>query len=192
MSLACLLSSCGYHFTPSTYEGEQVSLSIPYIQGDPRAQLNNELVKAFAITGRFALRQSGGDFFLQVELMSDTNDRVGYRYDRDTSSGKRLKNILGVENRRNIVAKVTLYDSHSGDVLFGPTPIKAFVDYDYVDPGSPRDLDTFTPYGPFPSIRYSYGQLNTVEGSHDDSSSYIYAKMSQKIAECIVNQLFKR
>lgn len=186
-----ILSSCGYQFTSSTFEGEQVTLSIPYIQGDPKAQLNNELVKAFASSGRFHCMQSGGDFFLQVELLSDSNDRIGYRYDRDTSSGKRLQNILAVENRRNLIAKVTLYDSHSGDVIFGPWPVKASADYDYADPGSPRDLDTITPYGPFPSIRYSYGQLNTVEGAHDDSSVNLYGKLSQTIVQSIVNQLFK-
>jgi hypothetical protein len=185
-----MLISCGYHFTPSTFEGENVTLSVPYIQGDPKAQLNNEIVRAFTSSGRFTCVQSGGDFFLQVQLLSDTNDRIGYRYDRDTSSGRRLPNILAVENRRKVVANVTLYDSHSGDVVFGPLPITATSDYDYADPGSPRDLDTVTTSGPFPTIRYSYGQLNTIEGAHDDAGPNLYAHLSQKIMQCILNQLF--
>lgn len=124
-------------------------------------------------------------------MMSDSNDRVGYRYDRDRVSGRRRQNILGIENRRKVTARVTLYDSISGDVLFGPTPITAFVDYDYVDPGSPRDLNTTTPYGTVPTIRYSYGQLNTVEGAHDDAGPNLYGILSQKILEAIANQLFK-
>jgi hypothetical protein len=188
---AFALASCGYRFTPSQYEGERMSLSIPYIQGDPEALFNSELSRVFASSGRFDCLQSGGDYTLGIVLLSDTNDRIGYRYDRDDATGRRKPNILAVENRRNILAQVTLYDSHSGDVILGPMPIKASSDYDYADPGSPKDVVTYTPYGPVPSIRYSYGQLNTVEGAHDDCSPKVYTTLSQKILQAIENQMFR-
>jgi len=190
LAIAIIFSSCGYHFTPSTYQGESVSISIPYIQGDPEAVLNDELANVLSSSGRFTCVQSGGDLMLQVVILSDANDRVGYRYDRDTVSGARKPNILSIENRRNLTTQVTLYDAHSGEVLFGPLPIKASVDYDYVDYGSPDDLSTTTPYGTVPTIRYSYGQLNTVEGAHDDASPNMYRGISQKIMQSIINKLF--
>jgi len=189
-AIATFFSSCGYHFTPSTYEGESVSISIPYIQGDPEALFNNELANVFSSSGRFTCVQSGGDLMLQVVILSDANNRVGYRYDRDTVTGARKPNILSIENRRNLTTQVTLYDAHSGEVLFGPVPIKASVDYDYVDYGSPDDLSTTTPYGTFPTIRYSYGQLNTVEGAHDDASPNLYRRISQKIVQSVINKLY--
>ena len=189
-ALATLFSSCGYHFTPTTYEGEQVSITIPYIQGDPEALLNNELANVFARSGRFTCVQSGGDLMLQVVILSDANNRVGYRYDRDTVTGARKPNILSIENRRNITTQVTLFDAHSGEVLFGPIPIKASVDYDYVDSGSPDDLSTTTPYGTVSTIRYSYGQLNTVEGAHDDASPNLYRGISQRIMQSVINKLY--
>ena len=127
---------------------------------------------------------------LQVLVLSDTNDKVGYRFDRDDVTGRRRQNILGIENRRTITTQVTLYDAHSGDVLFGPAPVTVYADYDYVDPGSPRDLNTMTPSGTIPTIRYSYGQLNTVEGAHDDVSPNIYRELSQKIVQSILNRIY--
>ncbi len=188
---ALLLFSCGYQFSPSTYEGEKISISIPYIQGDPSALFNNALASSLAQSGRFHCLQSGGDFTVEVVLLSDTNDRIGYRYDRDDVTGSRKPNVLGIENRRYIIAQVTVYDAHSAGIVLGPLPIKAFVDYDYVDYGSPRDLNTHTSNGMIPTIQYSYGQLNTVEGAHDDASVLIYQKLSDRIVDVISYQIFK-
>ncbi|MBM3207497.1 MAG: hypothetical protein FJZ57_02680 [Chlamydiae bacterium] len=184
------LTSCGYRFSPMEYEGEKVSISIPYIQGDPEASLNNQLISTLTSSGRFSYVQSDSDYFLQVVILSDNNDLIGYRYDRDKVSGARKQNILSVENRRIISSQVTMYNSRSGQVVFGPVPISATVDYDYVDYGSPKDLNTNTSSGTIPTIRYSYGQLDTVEGAHDDASLYVYKKLSQKILECVANRLF--
>jgi len=185
-----ILSSCGYHFTPNVADGERLSVSIPYIQGDPEASFNNEITNALSKSGRFDCFQSGGDLMLQIVILSDGNGTVGYRFDRDTVTGARRQNVLAVENRRSIAAQVTLYDAHSGEVLFGPTPISASIDYDYADPGSPQDLNTTTSAGSISTIRYSYGQLNTVEGGHDDASPNIYRRLSQKIVESITNKIF--
>jgi hypothetical protein len=188
--LFLVLSSCGYKFTPEEYDGEKISISIPYIQGDPEANLNNELISTITKSGRFTYAQNSSDYFLQVLILSDTNDYIGYRYDRDKVSGARRQNILSIENRRIISSQVTLYNSRTRETVFGPLPIVATVDYDYVDYGSPRDLNTHTPNGTIPTIRYSYGQLDTVEGAHDDASRNVYKRLSQKILECISNSLF--
>jgi hypothetical protein len=189
--LPFFVSGCGYRFTPNTYEGERISLTIPYIQGDPSALLNNTLAASFSNSGRFRCIQGGGDFNLEVVMLSDLNDRIGYRYDRDDVTGSRKPNVLGVENRRHIVAQLTLYNARSGSVILGPIPIKAWVDYDYVDYGSPRDLNTLTPVGTVPTIQYSYGQLNTVEGAHDDASVYLYQKLADQIVGVVSDHLFR-
>ncbi len=182
-------SSCGYRFADTNSEKSPVSISVPYIQGDPTSALNDQLVSTLAETGYFTCPQSGGQFFLQVLILSDANDRIGFRYDRDSSSGARKPNILSIENRRNVTAQVTVYNTLSGDVVLGPLPISASVDYDYADYGSPRDLNTITSYGSMPTVRYSYGQLNTIEAAHDDSGTFLYKILSRKIVGFLMNRL---
>ena len=181
------LFSCGYHFSQSP-EGEKMSITIPYIQGDPESELNNELVAAFSQSGYFKCVHSQAEYFLQVVILSDDNDRIGYRYDRDNSQGNREKNIISVENRRKIGAQVTLFNEKN-EVVFGPVPFNTCVDYDYADYGSPDDLETLVNGQKIPTIRYSYAQLNTIEGAHDDAGRYLYKKLSQMILQSIEYQI---
>jgi hypothetical protein len=145
--LLFMLSACGYRSLNSGFD-DTPSISVPYIQGDPDATLNNELVSQLSQSGQFHCVQSGGDLLLQVVLVGDTNERIGYRYDRDNTTNKLEKNLLGVENRRCVTAEVTVFNAHTEEVLLGPCLIKTSNDYDYVDSGSPREL-TFTnfPWG---------------------------------------------
>lgn len=188
--LTFVVSSCGYHFSQSSSDSDLTySISVPYIQGDPDAYLNNELASQLANSGRFHCVQSGGDFTLQVVLLSDTNERIGYRYDRDDVTGKRKSNILGIENRRNIIAEVTLFNASTSEVVYGPAKIKAWADYDYVDSGSPRDLNTFIAPGKTePTIRFSLGQLDTVEGAHDDASLPAYRHLARQVVQSLLNK----
>jgi hypothetical protein len=187
--IACLLcSSCGYHYTAyeGAYSGGGPSISIPYIHGDPEAILNNELAFALASSGEFKVEQSGGDLCLEVALISDTNDRVGFRYDRDNPDGHLERNLLGVENRRTIIAEVTLTKSSTGKKIVSAETVTASVVYDYTDPGSPRDL-LFSEVDPI--IQFSLGQLDSFEGALDDSSRSIFRQLSQKIAMGLIGYL---
>ncbi len=171
-------------------EEEGHSISIPYIQGDNRAILNNELVRQLSESGQFYCVQNGGDFVLQVVLAADTEERIGYRYDRDNTSGKLEKNLIGVESRRGLVAEVTLLNAHTEEKVFGPCIVKASADFDYFDPGSPRDLSFVNQKGvPESVLQFSLGQLDSVEGAHDDASVPAYRLLSQKIVLGIMNRL---
>ena len=181
-----LSSSCGYHYRP--YEGERapLSVSVPYIQGDPDSLFNGELIYQLSCSQEFSYVQSGGDLTLKVKFLSDTHDRIGFRYDRDNPKGTLEKNLLGVEDRRTIIAEVSLLDSVSGKVLLEPTKVTAFTDYDYTDPGSPRDL-LFSKEKPI--IKFSLGQLDSSEGAHDDASRPLFRRLSQKIVMGLLNKL---
>ena len=182
------LSSCGYHYISceGSHSGGGPSISIPYIHGDPDAILNNELAHALASSGEFKVEQSGGDLYLQVVLVSDTNDRVGFRYDRDNQEGHLERNLLGVENRRTIVAEVTLTKAETGKKVISQQTVTASVVYDYTDPGSPRDL-LFSEIDPV--IQFSLGQLDSQEGALDDSSKPIFRQLSQKISMGLIGYL---
>jgi hypothetical protein len=180
-----LLSSCGYRY--SSTEGESArTISVPYISGDPDAILNNELVYQLSASGEFSCVQSGGDLVLQVVLLSDTQERIGFRYDRDNPSGSLEKNLLGVEDCRSVVAMVSVLERGSGKPIIGPSEVRASVDYDYTDPGSPRDL-LFAKSQPI--MPFSLGQLDSREGAHDDAARPLFWQLSQKIVIGLLSKL---
>ncbi len=183
-----LLCSCGYRYKEGDplEESGSISVVIPYISGDSEALFNNELVYSLSTSGEFHVVQSGGSLLLKVEILSDIHDRIGFRYDRDNPSAHLEKNLLGVEDRRSLIVAVSLLDGVSGRVLFGPEKVKSYVDYDYTDPGSPRDL-LFSNKEPI--MPFSLGQLDSGEGAYDAAAKPIFRKISRKIVEGLLHKL---
>jgi len=180
------LSSCGYHY--SAQEGDSsrsYCLTVPYIPGDSDAALNNELVYQLSASGHFRCVRSGGDYILRSKIISDTKSRIGFRYDRDNSTGAIEKNLLGVEDRRAVTAEVSLLDTRTGNIVAGPFEVSSNVDYDYIDPGSPKDLL----FKNRPIIQFSVGQLDSYEGAYDDTARLIFRKLAEKITAGLVNHL---
>jgi hypothetical protein len=178
------LLGCGYHFEGSQPQEEVVSVSIPYIKGDREGLLGAELVKALSASGLFDYDQSSAEFTLQVAIIADGDDRIGFRFDRDATTGKLRDNIIGTENRRSVSAQVTVINAHTQEVVLATQVVSAIADYDYVDSNSIRDLTFIEPNGtPQKVLDFSLGQLDSVEGGHDDSSFLIYRLLAQKIVE---------
>jgi hypothetical protein len=173
------LASCGYRYTEEeSFSEKGPSISVGYIQGDYDAILNNELIYQLSSGSRFRCVQSGGDYTLRVVMISDEHERIGFRYDRDNPTGALEKNLLGVEDRRIAKVEVSLVESSSGKILLGPHLVSASADYDYTDPGSPRDL-LFA--RKLPIIQFSLGQLDSYEGAYDGSARPLFRSLAQKI-----------
>ncbi len=180
---------CGYRFEEKQSEEERVTISIPYIKGDNEGRLNTELVRVLSEDPHFEYRQNGGMVTLEVLIINDGDDRIGYRYDRNPSSGKRRKNIVATENRRHMTAEVKLIDAYTQEVLIGPVHVKARADYDYVDSNSVRDLTFTNSSGATETIiDFSLGQLDSIEGAHDDAGTPIYRTLAQKILDGLISQ----
>ncbi len=181
--LMLALCSCGYQSSYKPHQEEPISLNIPYIKGDVDALLNDALVYQFGSIGHFCCTGNDAEYILQVEILSDTQSRIGFRYDRDNVEGQLEKNLLGVEDRRSITALVSLIEKRSGKVHLGPFEVSASSDYDYTDPGSPRDLLFNASAGASESIMpFSLGQLDSYEGAYDDASKRVFHKIAEKIA----------
>jgi hypothetical protein len=192
LAAAILLSSCGYRYSPEDSElsNGPVSISVPYIPGDADAIFNNELVYQLGASGQFVCVSSGGDYVLQTKIISDTQSRIGFRYDRDNVEGSLEKNLLGVEDRRVVKAEIVFIEAASGKILMGPVEVSSDVDYDYTDPGSPRDLLFNSPSGSSMSImQFSLGQLDSYEGAYDSASKGVYRKLAEKITEGLIQKL---
>jgi hypothetical protein len=184
-----LLTGCGYHF--SDRNQEKTTISLPLIKGDVDGNFMNAIVHELASSGRFAFQRGESHLLLSIAILSDSDDRIGYRYDRDPNSGKRRKNIVGIENRETIQAEVKVIDTYTQETIFGPQVVSASTDYDYIDSHSSRDLIYLSPTGPTTVIDFSLGQLDSIEGAHDDARLPIFHKLAQTIVELLDMQLKK-
>lgn len=180
------VSACGYRYVGQA-EVDGVSyvptISVPYTKGDPEGVITHAVMYALSSSGRFRAVSSGGDLLLQLEVVSDSHSRIGFRYDRDNPSGDREKNLLGVEERRSMEVRIAVEDTRSGKLVLEPKLLSAWADYDYTDPGSPRDL-LFSKQDPI--MQFSLGQLDSYEGGYDN----VMRPLSVKIADKIVQTLF--
>jgi outer membrane lipopolysaccharide assembly protein LptE/RlpB len=187
LSALLLLMGCGYHFEGSQSAEGTISISVPYIKGDGEGRLNSELTAALSASGMFDCVQNGGELILQAAIIADGDDRIGYRFDRDPTTGKLRDNIVGTENRRTMSAQVTLIDAHTQETVLGPDNISATADYDYVDQNSIADLAFITTHRmPQKVLDFSLGQLDSVDGAHDDSSIVVYRHLAQKIVDGLI------
>lgn len=186
------LSSCGYRYTSedSLISLGKVRVAVPYIPGDADAIFNNELVYKLVASGHFLCVTSDADYILQTIILSDTQSRIGFRYDRDNVSGSLEKNLLGVEDRRTVKAEISFIEVGSGRIVIGPIEISSDADYDYTDPGSPDDLLYNSPSGSSLSImQFSLGQLDSYEGAYDSTARGVYASLAEKITEGLIQKL---
>lgn len=184
-----LLAGCGgYQFEGAGSTAELTSVSIPYIKGDGEGMLNTEIAKALSISGVFDYVQNAGSLVLEASIVADGDERIGYRYDRNATTGERRDNIVGTENRRELAVEIKLVDSHSGAIVLGPEVIRATTEYDYVDGNSIRDLVFIENGTPQTVLNFSLGQLDSVNGAHDDASASIYQIVAQKITQRLLLQ----
>jgi hypothetical protein len=189
LCLLLLLSACGYRFGDPTDTRSKQTIGIPYIPGDIDGQLNAALIEAVSQTGRYEYRHSDGQLLLQVAIVSDSSERIDFRYDREPVSGKREKNLLATANRRSATAEVTLIDTRQDLVLIPPSTVSASADYEYESVDSVRDMVFFPKKGhPQTVLNFSLGQLDSIEGGHDDAASPLYHRLAQKIVDGILSK----
>jgi len=182
------LSSCGYHFDDREIFHTATTISIPYVPGDSAGKFTNELTKQLSASGAFRCVQNGGDLILKVRIFSDGSEKIGFRYDRVNKTGELKKRLIPVENRRLISAEVQLIHSATEEVLLGPLTVKADAEYDYQDPNSIDDLAVETSFGLVPSVSFSLGQLDSIEGAQDAVATPLYRHLAEKIVEGILSQ----
>lgn len=191
--LFLLLSSCGYRGVGDGSDDPiSTTISMPYIKGDTEGRLALALSSAIHESGVFDYSYSGGNCVLEVSIVSDSDDRIGFRYDRDPTSGVLRDNIVGTENRRSLGVEIQLLDAHTEKVLFGPEVIRATTDYDYVDGNSILDLVFFKKGSPQTVLDFSLAQLDSVEGAHDDTDEVIYKRVAEKIVHRLILQRLEK
>lgn len=180
-----LCASCGYRFDPGS-EGRS-TISVPYVQGDNEGKLTDAIIRKLTESGAFEYQRSCGRLSLEVVIVGDSNDRIGFRHDVSDTSGKIRKNIIGIENRRTLTAQVSLIDPVAEEIVFGPHVVTASMDYDYVDENSLKDLSFVDSFGVREtSIQFSLGQLDAKDFAERDVLVPIYQRLAEKIVDGIL------
>jgi len=184
--LVCLLalSACGYRFDG----GDPIAISVPYVIGDFEGELTDALAAEISKSADFRFTDGPSDWTLKAKIKGATNDRIGYRYDRDPKSGELRDNVMGIENRKTISVEISVEDSHTGKCILGPQTIKAGADYDYDDPNSLQDLSFVNPATGrlATSIQFSLGQLDNVGSAGENAIYPIYDRLARRIVDGMI------
>ena len=175
-------------FLPAGYRvatSDTIAIEVPYVVDDHEGKLTNALAYALSTTAQYRYVQKRGDWVLKVAVLSDKNDRIGYRYDRNPVSGKLKESIAAAENRKHITAEVKVIKASTGELVLGPQKIKVSAAYDYDDPSVLFDLAFTDPQSGAtqPLIDVSLGQLDSVAAAGENAVEPIYKELAQRIIE---------
>lgn len=164
------------------------TISIPYFKGDTSGALTDSVIKGIATSESFRYTDKKGNLLLEGKVISDTNENIGYQFDRDPTSGERIHRLVPNEGRREITVEIHLTDTRTQKIIYGPVKISAFGDYDFVDSDSLRDTSFINPAGVRESsLFFSLGQLDSINGAQRASLDPIHRRLALKIVEGISN-----
>ena len=179
------LTSCSYHLG-KTSNIEKLQICIPYIKDDFNGSLTNELIKQISYCPNITYKNSNAKFLLNVKILSNTNEKIGYKYYRDNKY-ERKNFLMATEGRQVVIAEIKLIDINADKVIFGPYNVSADSEFDYVDQDSISDLSFIDAAGNRKTVlSYSLGQLESFENAKEGALRPLYEKLSKKIVDLIV------
>jgi len=170
LAFCCLaLSSCsGWKVVDGN--SAKKTVRVPYVQGDNSGELTAALTEALDDQISFCVDESG-QYELQVQLLDSKEEKIGYRYDPIEREKEGKKVLILNESRAKTLAKVSLIDRHTAEVIKGPAHILGNVEYDHQENTLDNDIQDF-----------SLGQLSDVDTIHEVRNIPIYRDLALKIA----------
>jgi hypothetical protein len=192
--LLILSTSCGYHHTEeegvsSTYQ----KIAVPYIKGDIDGKLTDALIKRLGQSAQLGYSSGLAALIFEGEVIGNAREYVGYQYDREPKSGKRINRLVPNEERREITIRFSLKEEGTGAVLYGPIEVTASSDYDFFDSDSLRDVSFIDSSGQRQSsLFFSLGQLDSRQGASEIALEPIYRRLADEIIQGIENLSLKK
>ena len=180
------LSACGYRWHYDYPEGIRPTFSVPFIRDDEDTSLTAEIIASLESSGLVYVVPKDADYRLEVKLVSNRYDQIGYRRDPQKINGKLKKNLLASEGRRTLEAEVTLYRGSTDKIALGPFKLSSESEYDYVDGDSLKDLTFIDKKGNLVEVLpFSLGQLESIESAQEASAKPLHRKLAKKIVDVI-------
>jgi hypothetical protein len=162
-----------------------INVRIPFVKGDSDGVLTSALVWQWCASGNGTVSLDA-DYRLEVQIIEDKVDTVGYRLDKQKIDQKIRKHLTQNEERRSVIAEVSLVEIASGKTVQGPIRVSAYTDYDYIDGDSLSDLQFATGSNTIKDVLlFSLGQLESQESAHEAAQWPLYQKISQKIIDAV-------
>lgn len=181
------LAACGYRWQPDYPEGIRPTISVPFVLGDEDGMLTTEVIHALSASGIVDVLAFGGDYSLQISVIGEENEKIGFRIDPQKVDGKVKKNLLASEGRRTMTIEATL--CKDGEMACGPYRITADAEYDYVDGDSIQDLTFVNPAGTAVTVLpFSLGQLESLESAQQTATKPLYGHLAQKVVDAIFSE----
>jgi len=172
-------------FLSSTFS---TKVSIPYIQGDADGKLTDALIKQLSLSPQFEYVSNGGSLILEGKIVRDSQENIGYQYNRQPVSGKRINTLIPNEGRREIEVEFSLIEEGTQKVIYGPVNVSSEGDYDFFDADSLRDTSFIDQTGRRQSVLFfSLGQLDSVEGASQVVLDSIYRNLANKLVMGLEN-----
>jgi hypothetical protein len=186
----CMVS-CGYRSVTQN----EISIEVPYIQGDKTGLLTNKLIEKLD-NSKFNYKKDA-KLKLIAKILSQNTEEIGFKHDFDKNNVLK-KNVIPVEGREKLILEVSIVkdinrtssDKENDDeIVWGPFKITDSVDFDYVDEDSLNDLSFIDSAGSRKKIlSYSLGQLESIQSAKNASNENLYEKISKKIVDALENK----
>jgi len=180
--MCVMLASCKYK-TAAQLAGQAkpIKTSIPVIKKDSNGYLRNYLARELSFSNSYDYQSRKAPYQLVVSITEDRNSRITFMWDRDPKTNANLDVFYPSEGMREVVAKVELIDSKTGEKVIEPFFLNATADYDFVNPTVRQAVEFPSPTGPVSVLQFSLGQLDSEEGAKDASYKPVYERLARKI-----------
>jgi hypothetical protein len=173
--LCCLTGCAGWHVADSVSADNQMTVRIPYAHGDDSGELTSRVVEAVSLQPGFQVDESG-QYLLQIRLLDDKEEKIGFRYNpRELKKGSRK--LILEESRAKVLAEVTLINRFTKKIVAGPAHILGNADYDHQENTIDNNVNDL-----------SLGQLSDIDAAQDVTYIPLYRDLSSKIALWLQNQ----
>lgn len=175
-----LFSACGYKSGIGDCNHIGSKICVPYVQGDRKGLLTSQLIYALKSSGLFSESEKGA-LTLKVKICKEIEQEIGYRQDFKNLQNQ---NRVIVDERRNVmIVEASLCKCEK--VVWGPKKIRAFVDYDFIDPASLNELSFVLDGERVQTVPFSLGQLSAQDSSNDAAMPSLYLNVAEKIVDQI-------
>ncbi len=164
-----------WHLADSMSTNHQVTVCIPYVQGDATGELTSRLVEAVSDQPGFRVDESG-KYLLRVKLLNTREEKIGFRYDpKKLRDGE--KDLILSETRAKSLAEVSLVDRYTNEIIAGPAYILGNIEYDHQENTIDSNINDL-----------SLGQLSDIDTAQDVTYIPQDRDLSQKISLWLQNQ----
>ena len=90
----CLAGCASWHVADSVSSDRQMTVRIPYIQGDDSGELTSRVIEAVSLQPGFCVDESG-QYLLRIHLLDDKEEKIGFRYNpRELKKGSAISTTI--------------------------------------------------------------------------------------------------